>query len=205
MKAIYNIYAEMTPNPNAMKFVSDRKLTEITVEFPDQSKAAGHPLPEKLFRFPFVKSILITPYYVSVIKNDSVEWDDIVLELREFISQHLNRGGLTIDDRLVYLQKTTGDPLVSIQSKIPENETEEKIVNILNEYVKPAIESDGGAIEFRGFQQGKVYVALKGSCSGCPSSMYTLKNGIEQLLKNMIPEVEEVVAENISAFESNID
>lgn len=199
-KILYNVYAEMTPNPDAIKFVSDQIICDTYAEFTDKEHAQGHLLPSKLFAFPFVKSVLIAPQYISVIKIPDISWDDIVLEMREFISQHLNSGEPVLDERLLAIQANNGNNehsnQITIQSKTPENETEQKIVDVLNEYIRPAVESDGGAVEFLGFDNGKVLIALKGSCSGCPSSTITLKNGIEQLLRNMVPGVEEVIAES---------
>ena len=199
------IYAEMTPNPNTMKFVADHMLVNPgdVVEFLSASDAKGNStLAEALFNFPFVTRIFIAQNFVTVYKNNLVEWSDISLELREFIREWLsvneepvqNIPELEILETVSELkQKTTTNIAPVINT-----EMDQKIVDLINEYIQPAVEQDGGAIHFQSFDtvSGQVTVILKGSCSGCPSSTATLKGGVENLLKTHIPEITEVVALN---------
>jgi Fe-S cluster biogenesis protein NfuA len=202
-----NVYAESTPNPAAMKFVSSiLLLPDGVVEFGSAAEAGSCPLAAQLFQFTGVKSVFITSNFITITKEPEIEWYEIMNILREFIRGHLMTGEkLFISDPFA----DTPVPKVIMEAKVqaattaqpePLNAasaaTNEQIIAMLDEYVKPAVEQDGGAIEFRSFHNGVVTVALKGSCSGCPSSTMTLKSGIENLLKKMIPGVEEVVAES---------
>lgn len=204
----YTFYAEMTPNPNTMKFVSNRWLitNEKTYEILAHQRIGGpSPLAEKLFNFPFINGVFIASNFVTITKSDVIEWQDVVMELRDFITDYMNSADAVIikdeflDATLLSSneqksEKTTKN--LSETSKEPFTDFEEKIKSILDEYIRPAVENDGGAIELDSFQNGTVKVILKGSCSGCPSSTMTLKAGIEQLLKNMLPEVVDVEAIN---------
>jgi len=194
------IYAESTPNPAAMKFVANRLLVEnnATVEYTDAPQAKASPLATKLFSFPFVKGIFMTANFITLTKNDSINWEDVIHELREFIQNYLS------DENPVFSstpQQTQSKEQTEIAHNIPtmhsepSSDVEFRIIEILEEYIRPAVEQDGGAIYFQSLKDGVVTVALKGACSGCPSSTITLKAGIEGLLKRMIPEVREVVAE----------
>jgi Fe-S cluster biogenesis protein NfuA len=192
-----NIYAESTPNASAMKFVSDFVLLdkEYNLEFDSMEEAMNiSPLATELFKFPFVKSVHIRPFFITVIKNDMASWDDISLHLREVIRDFIRMGipAINADEDL---PKTSQKEDLII---VPEtnDETSQKIIQILDEYVRPAVESDGGTIQFRSFKDGVVKVGLGGSCNGCPSTTVTLKGGVENLLKQMLPgEVQEVVAD----------
>jgi Fe-S cluster biogenesis protein NfuA len=199
------IYAEQTPNPASMKFVADRLL--ITggqqVEYTDPKQVGdSSPLAKELFYFPFVKSIFISANFVTLIKDESLGWDLIVYQVREFLRDWLSQNEVAV----AYVPEGLGNELtfepeqVLRKSKIDysafgPSEIDDAIRVLLDEFVRPAVEQDGGAIDFKAFHEGTVYVQLKGSCSGCPSSMMTLKGGIEQLLKAKLPEVKEVVAE----------
>lgn len=198
-KTPYTIYAESTPNPNTMKFVANRWLVtnDKSYEILAHQRVGGpSPLAEKLFSFPFINGVFIAGNFVTVTKSEAIEWTDVVMELREFIKEYLNTDGMEVireeflnveeKEEEVELEKTTKDF----------SDFEKRISEILDEYIKPAVESDGGAIELDSFEDGVVKVVLKGSCSGCPSSTATLKGGIESLLKNMLPEVKEVEAIN---------
>jgi Fe-S cluster biogenesis protein NfuA len=195
------IYAESTPNPASMKFVANQLLlTEgATAQYLSKSETKGAPLAAKLFEFPFVKSVFFASNFVTVLKTDAVQWEEITLELREFIRAYINDGNPIITE----LPKTevpvdntfTAKKEVFTEHAVPTTEIEVKIVEILEQYIRPAVEGDGGSITFKGFSDGVVTVQLRGSCSGCPSSTITLKAGIEGLLKRMIPEVKEVVSE----------
>jgi|TARA_B100000767_G_scaffold216416_1_gene203975 Fe-S cluster biogenesis protein NfuA len=199
------IYAEMTPNPNTMKFVADHMLVNPgdVVEFLSALDAKGNStLAEALFNFPFVTRIFITQNFVTVYKNDLVEWSDISLELREFIREWLSVNEEPVQNipELEILETVSESKQKTTTNIAPviNTEMDQKIVDLINEYIQPAVEQDGGAIHFQSFDtdSGQVTVILKGSCSGCPSSTATLKGGVENLLKTHIPEITEVVALN---------
>ena len=203
MKRPVTIYAEMTPNPNTMKFVADHMLVEPgqVVEFLNRQEAVGHSsLAEALFNFPFVTSIFIANNFITVYKSEGVEWSDISLELREFIRDWLSNNDKAVEV-MPELKETSSEnkaPTGLIPEPVINSVTDQKIVDLIAEYVQPAVEQDGGAIHFQSFNEdsGQVTVVLKGSCSGCPSSTATLKGGVETLLKTHIPEISEVVALN---------
>lgn len=193
------LYAEMTPNPSTMKFVANKFLliTDQTVQFESAAEAKGYsPLAEALFAFPFVDAIFISGNFITVTKTDNVDWDFIVMELREFIREWLADGKevLIMMPTLESKEKASPNENVIPRKAFAPSEFDEVIVDLLNEYVRPAVENDGGAIDYVGFEDGVVTVELKGSCSGCPSSTATLKGGIESLLKANLQEVTEVVA-----------
>ncbi len=197
MKVPVTVYAEMTPNPATMKFVTNKHLlgTGDSAEFNSMAEAKGFsPLAEELFNLPFVKGVFIASNFVTITKTDNLSWDFITMELREFVKNWIGDG----KDVLIALpSKNATNP----QSDAPKkeyapSEYDVAIQNLLDEYVQPAVANDGGAIDFRGFKDGTVTVVLKGSCAGCPSSTATLKGGIENLLKQHLPEVKEVIAEN---------
>lgn len=196
MNVPVTVYAEMTPNPSTMKFVANKYLliTGDSVEFSSSAEAKGYsPMAEELLQFPFVKNVFIAANFVTITKTDNVPWDFITMELREFVKDWIAEG----KDVLIQMpapkpatEEATGETKVYSPS-----EYDDAIRNLLDEYVRPAVENDGGAIEFLGYDNGTVTVAMRGSCAGCPSSTATLKGGIENLLKSHLPEVKEVVAE----------
>ncbi len=195
------VYAEMTPNPSTMKFVANKYLlgTGDSVEFKSRAEAKGYsPLAEELLTFPFVDGVFIAANFVTITKTDNLSWDFITMELREFVKSWLSEGkDVLIQMPAPKAATTESDENSTVTSKVYEvSEYDDAIRNLLDEYVRPAVENDGGAIDFLGFEEGVVTVVLKGSCSGCPSSTATLKGGIENLLKQYLPEVTEVVAEN---------
>jgi len=204
-KTYITVYAESTPNPNSMKFVANKMLVDggKIIEFtsPEQTKHA--PLAAQIFNFPFVTGIFITSNFITVNKNNLVDWNDVVYELREYIKEYLNSGKPLFTEEFVQPNKSKSENSKNLFKNEntasfhaePKNEIEMKIIETLEEYVRPAVESDGGAIHFKSFENGIVTVILRGSCSGCPSSTMTLKAGIEGLLKRMVPGVEQVVAE----------
>ena len=202
----FTVYAEMTPNPNTMKFVSNRWLVtnDKSYEILANQRVGGpSPLAEKLFNFPFINGVFIASNFVTLTKSDIIEWQDVVMELRDFITEYLNaEDGVVIREEFLNAPKATVVNETASDNTATNNEAknftdfEQKIVEILDEYIKPAVESDGGAIELDSYKDGVVKVVLKGSCSGCPSSTMTLKAGIEQMLKNMLPEVQSVEAIN---------
>ncbi|HTL80056.1 MAG TPA: NifU family protein, partial [Bacteroidia bacterium] len=193
------VYAESTPNPSSMKFVSNHMLIAegATAQYTSAKETAKAPLPAKLFQFPFVKSVFISANFITISKNETVSWDDITLEMREFLREYLMKGNPIIEEIPTKeiatdntFEKTTS---VFTEHSVPQNEVEMKIVEVLEQYIRPAVEQDGGLITFESFENGVVKVQLRGACSGCPSSTITLKAGIEALLKRMVPGVNEVV------------
>ena len=198
------IYAEMTPNPNTMKFVADHMLItsgEI-VEFLSPSDSKGYStLADSLFNFPFVTKIFIAQNFVTVTKNDMIEWSDVSLEMRDFIREWLMENEEAVqkipEQSKIEVVSESETKTTNI-SPVINTEMDQKIVDLINEYIQPAVEQDGGAIHFQSYNEdnGQVTVVLKGSCSGCPSSTATLKGGVENLLKSHIPEINEVVALN---------
>ncbi|HYG51576.1 MAG TPA: NifU family protein [Flavobacteriales bacterium] len=194
------VYAEMTPNPATMKFVADRPIVngDYIAEYLHWTEVKDtSPLAEKLYTFPFVKSLFFAGNFVTVTKIDDISWDYVTMELREFILDFLKHNQwAVVKQPEARHQEETGEA-VKAEHATPSNETEFKIIELLDEYVKPAVENDGGAIHFKSFENGKVHLALRGACSGCPSSKMTLKGGIETLLKQHLPEVQEVVAEEL--------
>lgn len=200
-KIAITVYAESTPNPKVMKFVANRAIIQgDSVEFMNIDEAKNSPLAMKLFHFPFVREVFIAKNFVSLTKYDAMEWEDVVMEVREFIREYLAEGSVVVHEIEEVQEKET--PKESTETAAPINqqelgEVETRIVDILDEFVKPAVESDGGNIRFMSYEAGVVSVLLQGACSGCPSSTVTLKQGIENLLKKMLPTlVKEVVAIN---------
>ena len=210
-----SVYAEMTPNPAVMKFVADRALTPGNEQLEFRSKSEAmlcSPLATELFNFPFVTNVFISGVMVSVTKDDSLGWEMIVQQLREYIREWLMDHAHAVDaakleEAIPQLGTPSADvPAPSFEGLDPEavkfiaeedivpSEHDDTIKQLLEEFVRPAVEQDGGAIDFKAFKDGTVYVHLRGACSGCPSSTQTLKGGIEQLLKSKIDDVEEVVA-----------
>ncbi len=187
---VVSIYTEMTPNPETMKFVANKLLYPgKSIDFPDESTAAPSPLAKELFAFPFIRSVFIASNFVTLAKTPDTNWDDVIPSIREFLKEYLEEGKAVINEDQIVVKRSTdtinaGDEDVVVRIK-----------ELLENYVKPAVEMDGGAISFKGFDNGTVKLMLQGSCSGCPSSMITLKSGIEGMMKRMIPEVKEVVAE----------
>jgi Fe-S cluster biogenesis protein NfuA len=200
----YVIYAEGTPNPASMKFVANKQLlvSGATAEYISAGETADAPLARKLFQFPFVKRVFISSNYITVTKSDGVEWDEILLELRSFMVDYLNKGNAIISklpERQVARDSSFKETVsVHTQHSAPGNDVENKIIEVLEQYIRPAVENDGGLITFKELKDGVVTVQMRGSCSGCPSSTMTLKAGIEALLKRLLPnDVKEVVSESV--------
>jgi Fe-S cluster biogenesis protein NfuA len=194
----------MTPNPSTMKFVANKMLvmSDDNFVFDTMADAKGYsPIAEALFNFPFVESVFIQGNFITVKKTDNVDWDFIVMQLREFIRDWIMSGKEVLimnpNKKPVSIQQndTSKDNVETIVKKdFAPTEYDEEIISLLNEYVRPAVENDGGAIDYIGFENGVVTVELKGSCAGCPSSTQTLKGGIEGLLTQNLNYVKEVVA-----------
>ena len=196
-KKAIEVYAEVTPNPAVMKFGTNQSLTTQDVECKNIDEAnSTSPLAQELFHFPFIKEIFISENYVSITKFDMVEWNEIHPEIREFIRIYLQ------ENKTIIKQLPKAKPIDVASAETPVGDLDEistKIIDILNEYIKPAVASDGGNIAFRSYdaESKVVSVILQGACSGCPSSTITLKNGIETMLKDMLPnQINEVVAIN---------
>lgn len=184
-----HLYMEANPNPNSLKFVANFMLVEdgVSFDYPDAASAENSQLAKELFNFAAVKRVFVASNFVTVTKDNEVEWMEIQTIVRNHIREYLESG------KTVVQANFDRDPLFN------ENDSEivKKIKGILDEYIRPAVEQDGGAIVFHSFQDGIVKVLLQGSCSGCPSSTVTLKAGIQNLLTRMLPEVKEVQAEGV--------
>jgi len=193
-KLAIEIYAETTPNPSVMKFVSNKMLSSQTFEFKNIDDAKEAPIAIELFKLPFVKEIFISENYISITKYDMAEWSDIGQEVRSFIRDYITDGNILISEK--------AKPIEDKKSYAESNNLDEislQIISILDEYVKPAVASDGGNIQFASYEEDTktVNVILQGACSGCPSSTLTLKSGIENILKQMLPnKIETVIAIN---------
>ena len=177
-----NVYTEGTPNPATMKFLVNKLLINNSVDFPTKESAEKSPFAQELFRFNFVNGVFFASNFVTITKAEGSDWADIEPILKEFV-----KGAVESELKVLIEEQKTAD--------FEGTDTEIKIQQILNDYVRPAVEQDGGAISYKSFNEGIVTVELRGSCSGCPSSTITLKAGIENLLKRMVPEVTEVVSE----------
>ncbi len=196
-----NVYAESTPNPAAMKFVCNLLLMKDgSVTYNRPSEASACPLAAQLFSFTGVKSVFIATNFITITKPDDIDWFEITNILREFIRGYLMSGErVFVSDPMLQQDAINAAVKTDNQDSQQARENsavEAQIMQMLDEFVKPAVEQDGGAIHFRSFNEGIVTVVLKGSCSGCPSSTVTLKSGIENLLKQMVPEVKGVIAES---------
>ncbi|MBL4862982.1 MAG: NifU family protein [Crocinitomicaceae bacterium] len=198
MKIAATVYAEMTPNPATMKFVANKHLlgTGDSAEFNSKAETKGYsPLAEELFNLPFVQGVFIASNFVTITKTDNLSWDFITMELREFIKDWIADGKdilIQMPPKIIQTENNSSAP----KKEYAPSEYDTAIANLLDEYVRPAVENDGGAIDFLGYDDGIVTVQLRGACSGCPSSTATLKGGIESLLKQHLPNVKEVIAEN---------
>ncbi len=190
---VISIYTEMTPNPETMKFVANKLLYPgKSIDFPDEISSSPSPLAQELFTFPFIRSVFIASNFITLTKtNETDDWQDVIPTIKQFLKEYLEEGKVVVNEEAVAALKTESSNSVSED----DDDVVKRIKELLENYVKPAVEMDGGAIQFKSYQDGKVNLMLQGSCSGCPSSMITLKSGIEGMMKRMIPEVKEVVAE----------
>ena len=190
---IVSIYTEMTPNPETMKFVANKLLYPgKSIDIADENLAFASPPAKELFSFPFIKSVFIASNFVTLTKNtEQDDWQDVIPTIKTFLKEYLENGGIVVNEEEVAKMKQEASNTVNAD----DNDVVKRIKELLENYVKPAVEMDGGAIQFKSYNDGIVNLMLQGSCSGCPSSMVTLKAGIEGMMKRMIPEVKEVVAE----------
>lgn len=196
----HNIYAESTPNPATMKFVSNRYLVVDgqVYEYGLDDNLDNSPLAAKLLNFPFISKVFIASNFVAITKTDIIEWQDVIHQLRDFLGDFLNNEGVVVKVSAIEMKDAEEKKSTISTPKRDDLEgIDAKISDILDEYIRPAVESDGGAIHFHSYNEGKVSVVLKGACSGCPSSTMTLKAGIENMLKEMLPnQITEVEAIN---------
>lgn len=192
------VYGETTPNPAALKFVVSRMLTKTAIEFKNIDDTAASPLAKELFSFPYVKEVFIDENYISVTKYEVTDWNEITLELRSFIKQYIENGGTVLDESLIIADSKQEKQQIKNFDNL--DTTSQQIINILEEYVKPAVAADGGNILFDSYDETekRVKVILQGACNGCPSSTFTLKNGIENMLKDMLKD-EDIKVEAINA------
>lgn len=190
------LYTEQTPNPESLKFVTNKMLYKGTADFRDAAFAdEWSELASALFRFPYVKGVYICNNFVTISKEMNYAWEDIMLPLKEFIKSYVSDEKNIIREGFEEAVAKIEAERSTIQYLGDDAEIVQKIKDLIDTYVKPAVEMDGGNIEFKAYHEGIVTVILQGSCSGCPSSTVTLKSGIEGMLKRMVPEVREVVSE----------
>lgn len=180
------VYVESTPNPSVLKFVANKILTKTSAEFKSIDDTAASPLARELFNFPFVKEVFMDENYISITKYSVTEWDEITPEIRSFIKVYLENGKTVIDESLIQALPAAEKQNEAYFDAL--DVTSQQIINILEEYVKPAVQADGGNIAFESYDETekRVKVVLQGACSGCPSSTFTLKSGIENMLKDML-------------------
>jgi Fe-S cluster biogenesis protein NfuA len=196
IKSPVMLYTEQTPNPETLKFVTNKMLYRGTADFKEEELAKEwSELASALFAFPYVKGVYICNNFVTVTKEFTYQWEDIMLPLKEFIKKYVADENSIITDGFEEAMKDVEKEKSTREYTGDEAVLVEKIKELIDTYVKPAVEMDGGNIEFKSFDKGIVTVILQGSCSGCPSSTVTLKSGIEGMLKRMVPEVTEVVSE----------
>ncbi len=189
---IVSIYTEMTPNPETMKFVANKLLYPgKSIDIAEEAHAIASPLAKELFSFPFIKSVFIASNFITITKSaDTEDWQDVIPTIKTFLKDYLEAGGVVVNEEEVAKFKQEATNTVHAD----DDDIVKRVKELLENYVKPAVEMDGGAIQFKSYNDGVVNLMLQGSCSGCPSSMVTLKAGIEGMMKRMIPEVKEVVA-----------
>jgi Fe-S cluster biogenesis protein NfuA len=197
VKQAVMMYTEQTPNPESLKYVTNRMLYAGTADFRTaESAQEWSPLATALFELPYVKGVYISNNFVTVTKEMTFQWEDIMLPLKSFLKEYLEADKpLVLDGYAEAMEAIEAEQGAGIAYDEADTAIVKKIKELIDTYVKPAVEMDGGNIEFKAFHGGTVEVILQGSCSGCPSSTVTLKSGIEGMLKRMIPEVKEVVAE----------
>jgi Fe-S cluster biogenesis protein NfuA len=192
------VYGETTPNPAALKFVVSRMLTKTAIEFKNIDETAASPLAKELFKFAYVKEVFIDENYISVTKYEINDWQEITLEIRTFIKQYIENGGIVLDENLI--AESVEQEAIKTENFDKLDLTSQQIINILEEYVKPAVQADGGNIAFESYDEATkiAKVILQGACSGCPSSTFTLKSGIENMLKSMLND-ESITVEAVNA------
>jgi len=188
----YDVFYEATPNPQALKFVVTSPISSGMVNFASANETSRSPLARKIFGFPWAAGVFIGTNFVTITKQEWVDWDILADPLSELIKEHLDRGEAVLTPEPVSAASSTGTAGAGAGDSNP---VIEKIKAILEDEIRPAVAMDGGDVTFSRFEQGRVYLHMQGACSGCPSSSYTLKEGIESRLRAAVPEVLEVVAE----------
>lgn len=199
MKAPITIYAEMTPNPKAMKFVGNLAIVSNgeSYEFGQDSDTQKAPLARVLFTFPFVKSVMLSQNFVTLTIIDALEWDDVVMEVREYLTNYLQAGQPIIDEEAMEVEVKEAEvkgEFAALPKPGQVRDIDKKIQHILKEYVSPAVENDGGAIAFDSFEDGELKVKLSGACNGCPSSTQTLQYGVQNIFEKLLPQVTKVTS-----------
>lgn len=200
MKAPITIYAEMTPNPKAMKFVGNLEIISNgeSYEFSNDSDMQHAPLARVLFTFPFVKTVMLSPSFVTITIVDQLDWDDVVMEVREYITNYLQAGQPVVDEEAMEAKVEVKESKEKEFTPLPKpgevRDIDKKIQHILKEYVSPAVENDGGAISFESFEDGELKVRLSGACNGCPSSTQTLQYGVQNIFAKLLPQVTKVTS-----------
>jgi len=199
MKEPITIYAEMTPNPKAMKFVGNLAIVSNgeSYEFINDSDTKDAPLARVLFTFPFVKAVMLSQNFVTLTIIDSLEWDDVVMEVRDYLTNYLQAGQPIINEEAMEVVEKKSKPeeeFVALPKPGQVRDIDKKIEHILREYVSPAVENDGGAIAFESFDDGELKVRLSGACNGCPSSTQTLQYGVQNIFAKLLPQVTKVTS-----------
>ena len=191
------LYTEQTPNPETLKFVTNKMLYRGTADFREEELAREwSPLATALFELPYVKGVYISQNFVTIHKAFNYDWAEVMLKLKEFIKTYVSKGQEILRDGFEEaMAKIEAERGASYEYSEDDAEVVKKVRSLLDTYVKPQVEMDGGNIEFKSYENGKVTVIMQGACSGCPSSTVTLKSGIEGMLKRMVPQVQEVVQE----------
>ncbi|MCB0532830.1 MAG: NifU family protein [Lewinellaceae bacterium] len=190
------LYTEHTPNPEAIKYVTNRLLYRGIADFKEKELAdEWSPMAHSLMELPYVKSVYFNNNYVTITKELNYDWTEIMLKLKEFIKDYVEKDGVVVNDGFAAFWEGQMAQNNAAQFAGEDGEIAKKVKELIDTYVKPAVEMDGGNIEFKAFEKGRVFVTMQGSCSGCPSSTVTLKAGIEGMLKRMVPEVTEVIQE----------
>lgn len=196
VKSPVMLYTEQTPNPESLKYVTNRMLYKGTADFKDKASVEDwSPFALELFELPYVKGVYISNNFVTITKEMNYAWEDIMLRVKEFIKKYIEEDKEIVKEGYAEAMEKIANDHHESQYEGDEAELVNKIKELIDTYVKPAVEMDGGNIEFKRYEAGKVYVIMQGSCSGCPSSTVTLKAGIEGMMTRMIPEVKEVIQE----------
>ncbi len=196
VKSPVMLYTEQTPNPETLKFVTNRMLYKGTADFREEALAKEwSPLAASLFELPYVKGVYICNNFVTITKEFNYTWEDIMLNAKDFIKKYVDEDKIILLENFAEAMAKKEAEKLGVVGEGQDGEISLRIRDLIDTYVKPAVEMDGGNIEFKSFIEGTVTVILQGSCSGCPSSTVTLKSGIEGMLQRMVPEVKEVVAE----------
>lgn len=179
-----SIYAETTPNPDSVKFVANKRLTSKVVHYTNIDETASSELAKQLFQFPYIKEIFIDENFVSVTKYKTYEWIEISNDIRSFIKEFCENNEKVVFEDLIQEKIYATETKKEINLDV----TSQKIVEIIEEYIKPAVQQDGGNIVFESYNPDtyEVKVIMQGACNGCPSSQFTLKNGMENLLRDML-------------------